>query len=51
MLSKGGFLEATVNKTQQRLDEWCSGEGIDFVSEEAKEAYKNGQKELRTQSC
>jgi len=39
-------VEATVNKTQQRLDEWCSGEGIDFVSEEAKEAYKKRTKRI-----
>lgn len=39
-------METAVNKTQQRLDEWCSGEGIDFVSEEAKEAYRKRTKRI-----
>lgn len=34
------------DKTKQRLDAWCSGEGIEFVNDEAKEAYKKRVKRV-----
>ena len=34
------------DKTKQRLDAWCFGEGIEFVNDEAKETYKKRVKRV-----